>query len=387
MKKNEVIALFTLPCDEPANLGTEGEGGGVLSETYEACPKGEVVFFSIDVGELQGDRDNFGWDVGCSVGDTFEVVAMLVVIVGIELDYPAVGNIIWVATHFVLEVVLLVHAAPELGVHLAVGSLLYLAEDGQKLVHPPVELVLTECLGALNDGVPIHWCAFEDDLWDAADYIQLVYEIFLHGGHEGYLRGGAGNGSGGGEVAGECVDKAVAHILCYLLGKLGEVTLPRAVGVVETDAIADNDKCFLALEVHEQMTQCLGVEIDVIGETLADEQPYGIGREHKGTVVGIGLMHAVEEGMGQLHQFLTAAVVRHELYILLVHVIHCFADNLVVADSRQGFVGCFQFLDVDDDALSGHSHCVLLQCSQSVGGVIHITASIVGTRHQRNKQQ
>ena len=192
MKKNEVIALFILPCYKPAYFGTEGEGGGVLSETYEACPKGEVVFFSIDVGELQGDRDNFGWDVGCSVGDTFEVAAMLVVVVGIELDYPAVGNIIWVATHFVLEVVLLVHAAPELGVHLAVGSLLYLAKDGQKLVHPPVEFVLAECLGALNDGVPILWRAFEDDLRDAADYIQLVYEIFLHGGHEGYLRGGAG---------------------------------------------------------------------------------------------------------------------------------------------------------------------------------------------------
>ena len=221
MKKNEVIALFTLPCDEPANLGTEGEGGGVLSEAYEACPKGEVVFFSIDVGEFQGDRDYLSGEVVGTVADSFEVVAILVVIVGIELDYPAVGNIIWVATHLALEVVLLIHAAPELGVHLAVGSLLYLAEDGQKLVHPPVELVLTECLGALNDGVPVLWCAFEDDLWDAADYIQLVYEIFLHGGHEGYLRGGAGNGSGGGEVAGECVDKAVAHILCYLLGKLG----------------------------------------------------------------------------------------------------------------------------------------------------------------------
>ena len=379
MKKNEVIALFTLPCDEPANLGTEGEGGGVLSEAYEACPKGEVVFFSIDVGELQGDRDNFGWDVGCSVGDTFEVAAMLVVVVGIELDYPAVGNIIWVATHLALEVVLLIHAAPELGVHLAVGSLLYLAEDGQKLVHPPVELVLTECLGALNDGVPILWRAFEDDLRDAADYIQLVYEIFLHGGHEGYLRGGAGNGSGGGEVAGECVDKAVAHILCYLLGKLGEVSFPWAVGVVQPDAVADNDKCFLALKVHEQMTQCLGVEVDMIGETLTYEQPYGIGREDKGTVVGIGLMHAVEEGMGQLHQGLRAAIARHELYILLVHVIHCFADNLVVADSWQRFVGGFQLLDVDGNALGGYSH--------RVGGVILLAASIVGTRHQQDGQQ
>ena len=131
MKKNEVIALFTLPCDEPANLGTKGEGGGVLSETYEACPKGEVVFFTIDVGELQGGGDYLGREVIGTVDYTFKVVAMLVVIVGIELDYPAVGNIIWVATHLALEVVLLIHAAPELGVHLAVGSLLYPAEDGQ----------------------------------------------------------------------------------------------------------------------------------------------------------------------------------------------------------------------------------------------------------------
>ena len=135
------------------------------------------------------------------------------------------------------------------------------------------------------------------------------------------------------------------------------------------------------------MTKCLGVEVDMIGETLTDEQPDGIGREHKGTVVGIGLMHAVEEGMGQLHQRLRAAIVRHGLGFLYTHFIHHLGDNLVVADGWQNRVGCFQFLDVDDDALSGHSHCVLLQCSQSVGGVIHITASIVGTRHQRNKQQ
>ena len=105
-----------------------------MSETYEACPKGEVVFFSIDVGELQGGGDYLGREVIGTIDYTFKVVAMLVVIVGIELDYPAVGKIIWVATHFVFEVVLLVHTSPELGVHLAVGSLLYLAEDGQEFV-------------------------------------------------------------------------------------------------------------------------------------------------------------------------------------------------------------------------------------------------------------
>ena len=104
-------------------------------------------------------------------------------------------------------------------------------------------------------------------------------------------------------------------------------------------------------------------------------------------MVGIGLMHAVEEGMGQLHQGLRAAIARHELYILLVHVIHHFADNLVVADSWQGFVGCFQFLNVDDDALRGHSLGVLLLSSHRVGGVIRLATSIVGTRHQRDGQQ
>ena len=112
--------------------------------------------------------------------------------------------------------------------------------------------------------MPVLWCAFEDDLRNAADFIHLVVEIFLHGGHDGYLRGGTGDGGGGGEVAGECVDKAVAYILRYLLGKLGKVTLPRAVGVVQPDAVADDDECFLALEVHEQMTQGLGIEVDVI---------------------------------------------------------------------------------------------------------------------------
>ena len=358
-----------------------------MSETYEACPKGEVVFFSIDVGELQGGRDYLGREVGCTVNYTFEDVAFLVVIVWIELDYPAVGKVIGVAAHFMVVVVMLVHAAPELGVHLAVSCLLYLTEHGQQFVHPPVELVFAKSLSALNNGVPILRCAFKDDLRDATDFIHLVVEIFLHGGHDGYLCDGAGGDSGGGEVAGEGVDKAVAHILCYLLGKLGEVTLPRAVGVVQPDAVADNDKCFLALEVHEQMTQCLGIEVDVIGETLADEQPYGIGREDKGTVVGIGLMHAVEEGMGQLHQGLRAAIVRHGLGFLYTHFIHHLGDNLVVANGWQGFVGCFQFLDVDDDALRGHSLGVLLQGSQSVGGVIRLAAPIVGTRHQQERHQ
>ena len=47
----------------------------------------------------------------------------------------------------------------------------------------------------------------------------------------------------------------------------------------------------------------------------------------------------------------------------------------------------FQFLNVDDDALRGHSRGVLLQGSQSVGGVIHLAASIVGTRHQQDRHQ
>ena len=71
MKKNEVIALFTLPCDEPANLGTEGEGGGVLCETYEACPKSEVGLWAVRVGEFQGDGDDFGREVGGTVADSF----------------------------------------------------------------------------------------------------------------------------------------------------------------------------------------------------------------------------------------------------------------------------------------------------------------------------
>ena len=57
------VGRITFSCDKPAYFGTEGEGGGILSETYEACPKGEVVFFSIDVGELQGGRDNLGGEV------------------------------------------------------------------------------------------------------------------------------------------------------------------------------------------------------------------------------------------------------------------------------------------------------------------------------------
>ena len=96
-------------------------------------------------------------------------------------------------------------------------------------------------------------------------------------------------------------------------------------------------------------------------------------------MVGVCLMHAVEKGMGQLHQLLTAAVVRHGFCFPLVHVVHYLGDNLVVADRWQRFVGGFQLLDVDGNALGGYSH--------RVGGVIRLAASIVGTRHQQDGQQ
>ncbi len=54
-------------------------------------------------------------------------------------------------------------------------------------------------------------------------------------------------------------------------------------------------------------------------------------------------------------------------------------DNLVVADGWQGFVGGFQLLDVDGNALGSYS--------QRVGGVIRLATSIVGTRHQQDRQQ
>ena len=78
--------------------------------------------------------------------------------------------------------------------------------------------------------------------------------------------------------------------------------LPWAIGIVEADAIADDNECFLALEVHEHVAQFLRIEIDVISEPLTDKQPDSIRREDERTVVGIGLVHTVEEGMRQLHQ-------------------------------------------------------------------------------------
>ena len=156
-------------------------------------------------------------------------------------------------------------------------------------------MVFLQAAGLVEHFLPVVGRALERDGRDAAGGCDIgIDEIFLDDIHQRDLRGDAFGDARSGEIGGHQVGQFAFGIHGDAGGEVFQQEFPVASGQ-ENVIVGVNNEFHLPLMKHQQIAHLLRMGIHVAGESLADDEPHHIGRQHQGTMVGISLHHALEE--------------------------------------------------------------------------------------------
>ena len=161
----------------------------------------------------------------------WHLVGRLSVLVGEELEYPAVQLCRFAevapATYQLVKAPLLDHALPESLVGLPLGGFDELGEDRHETLCPRADGILLQLLCLLKHLLPVLGRAGKRDGRDAAGYIMdHIVEIALHGLHQRNLRGDALGDTSGSEVGGDGLGDVAFGGIVDLCREVGHQFLP-----------------------------------------------------------------------------------------------------------------------------------------------------------------
>ena len=123
-----------------------------------------------------------------------------------------------------------------------------------------------------------------------------IVEIILHSLHQRNLRGDALGDASCGEVSGDGLGNIVLGGIVNLCCEVSHHFRP--VGIIgEQFFVGLYHEGHLSCMANNLVAQLLCMGVHIAGESLTDEQPHHVGREHQRTVLGVGPHNRLEEGV------------------------------------------------------------------------------------------